>query len=101
MRDLAVQTSQLELRLPRDQEIAELAGIAGRGVHHPSERPFLTPWTAGDPQDRARFVLQEHWSQLGTWSAGASRLGLGVFLGKQPRVWLPHRPCAKIAGWIF
>ena len=48
------------------------------------ERPFLTPWTAGDPQDRARFVLQEHWSQLGTWSASAWRLGLGVFLGEQP-----------------
>jgi hypothetical protein len=27
--DLMVQTSRLELRLPREQEIAELAGIAG------------------------------------------------------------------------
>jgi RimJ/RimL family protein N-acetyltransferase len=81
---LTVQTSRLQLRLPREQEIAELAGIAGRGVHHPDERPFLTPWTAGDPQDRARSVLQEHWSQLGTWSASAWRLGLGAFLGGQP-----------------
>ena len=81
---LTVQTSRLELRLPRDEEIAELASIAGRGVHHPGERPFLTSWTAGEPQDRARFVLQEHWSQLGTWSASAWRLGLGVFLEGQP-----------------
>ncbi|MGI8613544.1 MAG: GNAT family N-acetyltransferase [Nocardioidaceae bacterium] len=81
---LTVQTSRLELRLPREQEIAELASIAGRGVHHPSQRPFLTPWTAGDPQDRVRFVLQEHWSQLGTWSASAWRLGVGVFLDKEP-----------------
>jgi len=81
---LTVQTSRLRLRLPYEQEITELASIAGRGVHHPGERPFLTPWTAGDPQDRARFVLQEHWSQLGTWNASAWRLGLGVFLGEQP-----------------
>lgn len=81
---LTVQTSRLKLRLPHEQEIAELASIAGRGVHHPGERPFLTPWTAGDPQDRVRFVLQEHWSQLGAWSASAWRLGLGVFLGEQP-----------------
>ena len=63
---LTVQTSRLELRLPHEHAIAELASIAGTGVHHPGERPFLTPWTAGDPQDRARFVLQEHWNQLGT-----------------------------------
>ena len=81
---LTVQTSRLTLRLPREQEITELASIAGRGVHHPGERPFLTPWTAGDPQDRARFVLQEHWSGLGSWSEGAWRLGLGVFAGEQP-----------------
>lgn len=81
---LTVQTSRLKLRLPYEQEITELASIAGRGVHHPGERPFLTPWTAGDPQDRVRFVLQEHWSQLGAWSASAWGLGLGVFLGEQP-----------------
>lgn len=81
---LTVRTPRLELRLPRDHELADLAALAARGVHHPEERPFLTPWTAGDPQDRARFVLQEHWRQLGTWSAGAWRLGFGVFLDGQP-----------------
>ena len=29
-------------------------------------------------------VLREHWSQLGTWSACAWRLGLGAFPGEQP-----------------
>jgi hypothetical protein len=46
---LTVQTSRLKLRLPHEQEIAELASIAGRGVHHPGERPFLTP---GLPETR-------------------------------------------------
>ncbi len=77
---LLVQTSRLELRLPRDEEIAQFAAVAGQGVHHPDERPFLTPWTGGGPQDRARYVLQEHWGELGGWSAGDWRLGLGVFL---------------------
>lgn len=81
---LTLQTARLSLRLPREAEVAELAGTAGAGVHHPDERPFLTPWTAGGPQDRSRFVLQEHWAQLGSWSAGAWRLGLGVFLDEQP-----------------
>ncbi|HLK02117.1 MAG TPA: GNAT family protein [Streptosporangiaceae bacterium] len=81
---LTVRTSRLMLRLPCEQEIAELACLAGSGVHQPGERPFLTAWTAGGPRDRARFVLQEHWSQLGAWSVSAWRLGLGAFLGEQP-----------------
>jgi hypothetical protein len=44
-------------------------------VHRADERPFLTPWTDGSPEDRARFVLQEHWGQLGSWSVAAWRRG--------------------------
>lgn len=80
---LTLLTSRLELRLPRDREVAALAGVAGRGVHRPDDRPFLTPWTAGDPPDRARFVLQQHWGQLGSWRPDDWRLGLGVFLDGQ------------------
>jgi RimJ/RimL family protein N-acetyltransferase len=76
---LTISTPRLELRLPREEELAKLAHLAGRGVHHADERPFLTPWTDGSPEDRARFVLQEHWDRLGGWSVTAWRLGLGVF----------------------
>jgi hypothetical protein len=34
-------------RLPREEELATLAQLAGVGVHRPGERPFLTPWTDG------------------------------------------------------
>jgi RimJ/RimL family protein N-acetyltransferase len=81
---LTIVTSRLELRLPREEELAELAQLAGRGVHHPGERPFLTPWTDGGPEDRARFVLQGHWSRLAGWSAAAWQLGLGVFRDGEP-----------------
>ncbi|MDX6238300.1 MAG: hypothetical protein QOG10_3115 [Kribbellaceae bacterium] len=81
---LQVTTDRLNLRLPTEQELAEVAEIAAAGVHHPSERPFLTPWTEGTPQDRARFVVREHWGQLAGWSPDSWRLGLCVFADGQP-----------------
>ncbi|GAB2963742.1 GNAT family N-acetyltransferase [Micromonospora polyrhachis] len=81
---LTIVTPHLQLRLPREDELAELADLAGKGVHHPGERPFLTPWTDGTHTDRARFVLRSHWSQLASWDVAAWRLGLGVFRAGQP-----------------
>ncbi|WP_305783345.1 GNAT family N-acetyltransferase [Symbioplanes lichenis] len=81
---LTVTTERLQLRLPREQELAALAELAGAGVHHPHERPFLTPWTDGTPADRARAVLQGHWHALASWRADAWGLRLGVFHDDQP-----------------
>jgi RimJ/RimL family protein N-acetyltransferase len=77
---LRIRTPRLCLRLPDGEELAALAELAGRGVHGPDVRPFLTPWTEGTAQDRARSVLREHWSQLQSWDPTSWRLGLGVFL---------------------
>ncbi len=82
--DLTIVTPRLQLRLPREEELAVLAELAGRGVHRTGERPFLTPWTEGSAADRARFVLRGHWSRLGEWSVAAWQLGLGVFRDGQP-----------------
>lgn len=59
----------------------ELARLAGEGVHRDGERPFLTPWTEGSAEERARRVLQGHWGDLASWSVESWSLGLGVFLG--------------------
>ena len=77
---LALSTSRLVLRLPSDAELADLACLAATGVHGSDERPFLTPWAEGTPEERARFVLREHWFQLSSWTPENWRLGLGVFL---------------------
>lgn len=77
---LVLSTPRLELRLPSEDALARLALVAADGVHGPDKRPFLTPWTEGTPEDRARAVLQDHWSQLASWSVDDWRLGLGVFL---------------------
>lgn len=81
---LRIVTPRLELRLPREEEAAQLADVAGRGVHGADERPFLTPWTAGGYADRARFVLREHWGALAGWSVASWRLGFGVFRDARP-----------------
>ncbi len=81
---LMVETPRLRLRLPRDEEIAALARVAAAGVHEPGERPFLTPWAEGSPEGRARFVVQQHWYELGSWDVQAWRLGLGIFLADEP-----------------
>jgi RimJ/RimL family protein N-acetyltransferase len=81
---LSIRTPRLELRLPREPELAAVAELAGRGVHPPHERPFLTPWTEGTPADRARRVLQGHWAELGGWSVAAWHLGLVAFHEAEP-----------------
>jgi RimJ/RimL family protein N-acetyltransferase len=81
---LTISAPRLELRLPREEELAALAHLAGKGVHRPGERPFLVPWAEGSPEDRSRFVLQEHWARLGQWAPAAWALGFGVFHRGQP-----------------
>lgn len=81
---LTIATPRLRLRLPREEELVELAGLAADGVHRPGERPFLTPWTEGTGADRARAVLRGHWHGLATWQAAAWHLGLGVFRSGRP-----------------
>jgi RimJ/RimL family protein N-acetyltransferase len=82
--ELNISTPRLELHLPHEEELAALAHLAGNGVHRANERPFLTPWTDGRPEDRSQFVLQEHWGQLGRWDVAAWQLELGVFHQGQP-----------------
>lgn len=77
--DLELRLGDVALRLPGEEELASLADLAARGVHAPGERPFLTPWAEGTPQERAREVLGGHWWRLGMWELADWRLGLGVF----------------------
>ncbi|MGO2540333.1 MAG: hypothetical protein ACTH8J_04235 [Specibacter sp.] len=42
---LPLATKHLELRVPNDVALAELARVASDGVHDVGEQPFLTPWT--------------------------------------------------------
>lgn len=81
---IVLRTPDLVLRLPVEVELARLAEVAAAGVHGQGERPFLTPWTEGAPQERALSVAQGHWWRLGSWTADDWALGLAVFRAGDP-----------------
>lgn len=76
---LRVTTPRLELRLPTDEELADLADVAAEGVHPPGRMPFVVPWTDLPPAERARSVVQFHWRQLASWTPESWSLNLAVF----------------------
>ncbi|MEJ8646086.1 GNAT family N-acetyltransferase [Streptomyces sp. MS1.HAVA.3] len=84
LKALCVRSPRLELRLPSEEELAAVAEVAARGVHAPGARPFLTPWTDRPPVERARHVVQQHWSRLGAWSPDDWALELVVFFEGHP-----------------
>ena len=75
---LVLTTPRLTLRLPSEAELTDLAQVAAEGVHRPGERPFLTPWTEGSPEETARSVLVGHWYRLSEWEKGSWSLGMAI-----------------------
>lgn len=76
-------TPRLELRLPSDTELSELADLAADGMHDPGSTPFLVSWPGLPPQERARALVQRHWQHRGDWSADDWSLDLAVFADGQ------------------
>lgn len=77
--DLELHTERLQLCVPNDVQLHEIAQVAADGIHRPGERPFLTPWTEMPAAQRALHVMQQHWARRGSWSAQNWALELGVF----------------------
>ena len=76
---LRLNTARLELRLPSDEELSELADLAAEGIHEPDRMPFVVPWTNLPPRERARSVVQHHWLRRGNWTPDNWALNLAVF----------------------
>src|SRR5690348_12731551 len=72
-------TPRLELRLPSDAELGELADLAAEGMHQPGSTPFLVSWPGLPPKERARALIQRHWRRRGDWSEDDWSLDLAVF----------------------
>jgi RimJ/RimL family protein N-acetyltransferase len=72
-------TPRLELRLPSDAELSELADLAAEGMHQPGSTPFLVSWPGLPPKERARALVQRHWQRRGGWSEDDWSLDLAVF----------------------
>ncbi|MCW2955715.1 MAG: putative succinyl-CoA transferase [Thermoleophilia bacterium] len=77
---IRVTTPRVELRLPTDAELVEMADLAAAGIHPPEEMPFASPWSDAEPADIARGLLAIHWKLRGSWATGSGNLLLGVFV---------------------
>jgi RimJ/RimL family protein N-acetyltransferase len=71
-------SGELELRPPGTADLTALASLAEAGVHDPNVQPFSVPWTDVEPGERARSVLQFHWTCLGSWTPEKWDLNLVV-----------------------
>ncbi len=82
---LRLRTPRLEIRLPADDELIALAGVAERGIHPPETMPFRVPWTdgAGSPSFVDDF-LAFHLGAREGWRSESWSLLLGVWLGEEP-----------------
>ncbi|MGC2486340.1 MAG: GNAT family protein [Acidimicrobiales bacterium] len=66
--DLRIRTRRVEIRLPNDDDLAELARLALKGVHDPAFMPFLHAWTDEHSPQLERGLLQWGWRHRATWS---------------------------------
>lgn len=77
--DLRIRTPRLELRVPTDDDLAELVVVARRGVHRPGERPFRTRWAELPSPRFERAFAQYFWTLRAEWRPERWRLPLGAF----------------------
>jgi RimJ/RimL family protein N-acetyltransferase len=82
---LRLRTDRLELRLPDEDELIQLAHLAEGGIHNPGDMPFVVPWTdgIGKPGFVDGFVAY-HLGVRDAWSTGDWQLELGVWAADEP-----------------
>jgi RimJ/RimL family protein N-acetyltransferase len=83
LNDLVLRTERLELRLPTDPELEELAGLIDT-IHPPDFNPFYVAWTTGASPQREREFLQYHWRCRAEWSTKSWELNLVAFFDGRP-----------------
>jgi RimJ/RimL family protein N-acetyltransferase len=86
---LRITTPRLELRIPDDDDLADLFEAARAGIHPAGEMPFGIPWTDGlqEPGAAASF-LAFHWTARGAltaeqWSLPFAVIEEGRVIGSQ------------------
>jgi RimJ/RimL family protein N-acetyltransferase len=78
--ELRLVAEDVELRLPDDREVDELAEVAVAGVHELGRSPFAADWTVMYPPTLRRNVAQDQWRNRGAWKVQDWRLTLAVFV---------------------
>ena len=76
---LRITAGPLELRGLVDDDLAQLADLAERGIHDPTTMPFYFPWTDAPIDQLARNTAQYHWRSRADFSPAKWDLNLGVW----------------------
>src|SRR3954470_23594466 len=76
--DLRLRTPRLELRVPSDDDLVVVAGLAAAGIHDPHRMPFTIPFTRAPSPELERSTLQWGWRQRAEWAPEDWRLGFAV-----------------------
>ena len=77
---LRVTAGPLELRGITDDVLADLCGLAERGIHDPDQMPFYFPWTDAPADELARNTAQYHWRCRADFSPAAWDLHLATYV---------------------
>jgi len=65
---LRLRTERLELRHPTDDDLLQLAELAGQGIHDPGWMPFSHPWTEIPSPRLEQQAMQHYWGVRSRWS---------------------------------
>ena len=76
---LRITAGPLELRGLVDDDLAQLADLAERGIHDPTTMPFYFPWTDAPIDQLGRNTAQYHWRSRADFSPAKWDLNLGVW----------------------
>jgi RimJ/RimL family protein N-acetyltransferase len=80
---LLIQTPRLQLRLPREDDLPELARAA-RIIAAPGEPQLHLPWMYQPSPGMDRQFLQRYWRALAHWKPESWHLPLAVYLEGRP-----------------
>lgn len=82
--DLRLATGDLELRIPREDELPGFADVIERGIHPPDEMPFGIAWTDLPAAERNLESYRWWMSARASWRPDQWVLTLGVREGGRP-----------------
>ena len=82
--DLRLRTPHLELRLPTDDDLLELARVARAGIVDEDRTVFLLPWHKLPSPAFERQFLLHWWADRGSWSPSRWQLPLALVADGRP-----------------
>lgn len=81
---LRIRTEFLVVRLPTDEDLVGLMGVAKAGIHPADEMPFGIAWSTVPSPAFERGFLQHHWGMRAGWSPDSWQLNLMIELDGAP-----------------